>query len=134
MSGVTANLNNTPIQVDTGNDSIVIVHNLETIPGGKTLDVTGFTPDVIKAGHLVIKDASGNHKPMPVNSGGTNYDALPANHTYVGIVISSVLKTKPFVGIMVRGTMNDDAFKNGGGFPTPSGAKTALNLIRFTKD
>jgi hypothetical protein len=35
---------------------------------------------------------------------------------------------------MVRGTVNEQAFANNGGFATPDGAKTALSLIRFTKD
>lgn len=133
MSGTTANLNGSINQVDTGNDSIVIVANIETIPGGKTLDTTGFTPEVIKAGHLVIvEDATGIHKPMPIS--GTDYAAKPANHSYVGVVVLSVLTTKPLVSVMVRGTMNDQAFINGGGYATPAGAKTALTLIRFAKD
>lgn len=132
MSGTTANLNNTGDTFDTGNDSIVIVSNLETIPGGKTLDVTGFTPLVIPAGHVVIEETStGVLKPMPVT--GANYAALPASHTYKGIVISSVLTTKPFVGIMVRGSMNKNASKYGIASILTALA-TALPLIRFTKD
>jgi hypothetical protein len=68
MSGTTANLNNVGDNFDTSNDSIVIVSNLETIPGGKTLDTTGFSPAVIPAGHLVIEEtATGVLKPMPVS-------------------------------------------------------------------
>jgi len=132
MSGTTANLNNTGDKFDSANDSIVIVSNLETIPGGKTLDVTGFTPPVIPAGHVIIEvTATGVLKPMPVT--GDNYAALPANHTYKGIVISSVLTTKPFVGIMVRGTVNKNASKYGIA-SILSALSTALPLIRFTKD
>lgn len=131
----TANLNSEGISVDTGNDSIVIVLNAETIPGGRTLDVTGFTPDVIKAGHIIIEEtATKELKPMPVNAGGTAYAALPANHTYKGVLVASILKTKPFASILVRGTVNEKAFENGGGYPTPAGAKTDLVLIRFTQD
>lgn len=131
----TANLNSEGISVDTGNDSIVIVLNAETIPGGRTLDVTGFTPDVIKAGHIIIEDtATKELKPLPVNAGGTAYAALPANHTYKGVLVASILKTKPFASILVRGTVNEEAFKNGGGFTTPADAKENLVLIRFTQD
>jgi hypothetical protein len=131
----TANLNSEGISVDTGNDSIVIVLNAETIPGGRTLDVTGFTPDVIKAGHIIIEEtATKELKPMPVNAGGTAYAALPANHTYKGVLVASILKTKPFASILVRGTVNEVAFQNGGGFATPAEAKTDLVLIRFTQD
>lgn len=132
MSGTTANLSNTGDNFDAGNDSIVIVNNLETIPGGKTLDVTGFAPAVIPAGHLVIEETStGVLKPMPVS--GTAYAALPASHTYKGVVISSVLTTKPFVGIMVRGSVNKNASK----YTIASvltAVKAALPLIRFTQD
>lgn len=132
MSGTTANLNNTRDNFDTSNDSIVIVSNLETIPGGKTLDTTGFAPVVIPAGHLVIEEtATGKLKPMPVS--GTAYDALPADHTYKGVVVSSVPTAKPFVAVMVRGSVN----KNASFYTIASvltAVKAALLLIRFTQD
>jgi len=117
---------------DTGNDTIVIVKVLEAIPGGKTLDVTSFTPDVIPAGHLIIKETStGVLKPMPVT--GSAYAALPASHTYEGVLISTILKSKPFAGILVRGTVNQAA-----SFYTIASVltavKAALPLIRFTQD
>lgn len=132
MSGTTANLANTGDNFDTGNDSIVIVSNLESIPGGKTLDTTGFTPDVIPAGHIVIEqNSNGVLKPMPIS--GANYAAMPASHTYKGVVVSSVLKTKPFVAVMVRGSVNRNASKYGIA-SILSAVATALPLIRFTKD
>lgn len=66
----TANLNNEATKIITGNDSIVIVDNFQSIRGGRTLDVTGFTPDVIQAGHMIIKDSDGEYKPMPVKGSG----------------------------------------------------------------
>jgi hypothetical protein len=117
---------------DTGNDSIVIVKVLEAIPGGKTLDVTGFTPDVIPSGHLLIEEtATGVVKPMPIS--GANYGALPASHTYKGVLISTILKSKPFAGIMVRGTVNKNASFYGIA-SVLTAVKTALPLIRFTQD
>lgn len=102
----TASLNNTGTSIDTGNDSIVIVEYISGVPGGRTLNVTGFAPDVIPAGHLVIEEtATGDLKPMPVE--GTDYAALPAGHTYAPyVVVASVLKTKAMVGLMDRGTVN----------------------------
>jgi hypothetical protein len=129
MSGTTASLDNTKETVDTSNDGIVIIANLETLPGGKTLDVTGFTPNVIKEGHIVIEEtATGNLKPMPVT--GNNYAALPANHTYKGVVIAGILKTKPFAAILIRGSVNKVASP----YPVTSAVVTALPLIIFTKD
>lgn len=123
-----ANLNNDPQTVDTGNDSIVIMSCLEDVPGGRTLDTTGFTPTVIKGGHVVIQDADGEYKPMPVS--GSNYAVLPADHTYLGVVKASVLTTKPMVSIVVRGAINQVASP----YPVTAAIKTALPLIRFTQD
>jgi hypothetical protein len=219
----TANLNNESSTIDTSNDGIIIVDNMQSIRGGRTLavDQNVFSDQVIPAGHVVIKEtATGDYKPMPivnepngvatVNSlvGGTGYttgtyenvplqggsgsgalgtvvvgaggdvtgvtitkkgkdykvgdvltvpgayaggtattnstvtvatlaggtyDALPSGHTYAGINISTIPVTKPFAGILVRGTVN----------PTPmkydisgilAAVKTALPLIDFRAD
>lgn len=132
MSGTTANLQNNPTTVDTSNDGIVIIANMETIPGGKTLDVTGFSPAIIPAGHLIIEETStGVLKPMPIS--GAAYAALPASHTYKGLLVATILTAKPFASILVRGTVNKNASK----YTITSvlaAAKTALPLIRFTQD
>lgn len=132
MAGTTASLNNAEVSIDTGNDGIVIIKNLETIPGGKTLDVTGFTPDYIPGGHIIIEEtATGVLKPMPVTDNA--YATLPTGHTYKGVNISSILTKRPFSGIMVRGSVN----KNASVYDITSilaAVKTALPLIRFTQD
>lgn len=128
----TADLASKGPDYNTGNDTIVIVKVLEAIPGGKTLDVTGFVPDVIPAGHLIIEETStGVLKPMPIS--GAAYAALPASHTYKGVLISTILTKKPFAGIMVRGTVN----KNASFYTIASvltAVRTALPLVRFTQD
>ncbi len=131
----TTSLNNDGINITTGKDGIVIVRNLDSIRGGRSLDVTGYTPDVIQAGHLVIQDASTppNFKPMPVNGGATAYAALPAGHTYAGIVIATILTKKAMVGILTNGTVNPNAT------PFPMGSvlsavQTALPQITFRAD
>lgn len=122
----TANLNDQREVVDTGNDSVVIINPIECVTGGRTLDTTGFTPEVIKAGHIVIKDAEGVRKPMPVT--GDAYAALPADHSFDGVVVGTVATAKPMVSIMVRGTVNEKASP----YPVTEAMKTALHLIRFT--
>lgn len=118
-------------QVDTSNDSIIIRSLLEDIPGGKTLDVTGVTQDVLNAGHLIIVEtASGVHKPMPVNTTGDAYEALPAGHTFKGVLVATILTAKAFASIMVRGSVNKVASVIA---PTTA-AITALPLITFTND
>lgn len=129
----TVNLNNEAQQIITGKDNIVIVDNFQSVRGGRTLDVTGFTPKIINAGHIIIKDSEGEYKPMPVNAEGTAYAALPEDHTYAGVLIASIPTNKAFAGIMIRGTVNINAS------PYPlesilSAVKTALPLIVFTSD
>lgn len=128
------NLNNAQESFDAGMDNIVIVDNFQSIRGGRSLDVTGYPKDVIRAGHVVIKETStGNYKPMPLNSGGTEYNTLPVGHSYAGILIASIKKDKPFASILVRGTVNVNATP----FKMTSiieAVKTALPLIDFRAD
>lgn len=132
MAGTTANLHNDGDNFKTGNDGIVIVKNLEVIPGGKTLDTTGYAEATIREGHIVIQEtATGAYKPMPVS--GTAYAALPGGHTYAGVVISSVRTSKPFVSVLLRGSVNHVA----GPFDATAiiaAVRTALPLIRFIQD
>lgn len=129
------NLNNDGEQIITSNDSIVIVDNFQSIRGGRTLDATGFTPDVIKAGHVIIQMTTSpyDYKPMPLNGGATAYASLPANHQYAGILIATIRTKKPFAAILVRGTVNPAAapFDMSG---ILAAVKTALPQIDFRQD
>ena len=118
----TANLTSKE-SIDTTNDSVVIVKNLETVAGGRTLDVTGFGDEEISAGHVIIKEtATGEYKPLPTT--GT----LPASHTYAGILVASIRTVNAQAAIMVRGTVNEAYAK----YTIPAGA--ALSLIRFINE
>lgn len=120
---------NTGTQVNTGNDPIVIVKVLEDIPGGKSLDVTGYTPTEIQAGHVIIKqDSNGVCKPHPVS--GATYAATPASHTVIGVSIASVRSSLAMVGVMVKGRVNEAAAP----YPYLAGNKTALPGITFATD
>lgn len=114
-----------------GNDSIVIVRHLDSYRGGRVLDVTGYTPEIIKAGHLIIKEtATGELKPMPVNSGNTAYGTLPEGHTYEGVNMHTILTKNPQASILTNGTVNPVASP----FTPPAGAVTALINIQFRAD
>lgn len=128
-----ANLTTDPIEVITGNDNIVIVNHFDGIRGGRTLDVTGYAPKVIQAGHLIIKTSAGDYAPMPINEAGDAYAALPEGATYAGYLVTTILTSKPFAAIMVRGTVNPKATP----FdmtPIMSAVKTALPLIDYQED
>lgn len=89
---------------------------------------------VLKAGHVIIEEtSSGDLKPNAITTGV--YDALLGGHTYKGILYATVLVAKPLASIMVRGTMNEEAAEKAALLPPVlAAAKTALPLIRFTKD
>jgi hypothetical protein len=133
MSDTTANLNNTPVEVDTTMDSVVIIKVDHDIPGGKTLDVTGVTDEVLKAGRVIIEEtATGKLKPLKIVSGA--YESLPSVHTYKGVLIATILLKKPFASVMLAGNVNEQAAINYELPAFPSGAKTALTHILFTQD
>ena len=121
--------------LDTSKDSIVIRLNTFTLEGGRVLDVTGFAPANIQAGHIVIReDATGVYKPNPVT--GTAFDALPADHSYAGIVVASVDKVTQGggVAVMTQGAVNIEAMPYTMTTAIEGALKTALNQIYFTYD
>ena len=91
-----------------GKDPIVIRKYIAGIKGGKVLDVSGFTEEYIRAGHVIIRDTNKDvYKPMPVQDGA--YSSLPSNHEYVGVAVASKSVKEPFVSIMHTGVVNDVA-------------------------
>lgn len=91
-----------------GTDPIVIRNFVAGIKGGKVLDVTDYTEEFIRAGHVIIRDTTNeNYKPMPVSDGA--YAELPANCEYVGVAVSTVSVKEPFAAIMYSGEVNDVA-------------------------
>ncbi len=114
--------------IDTTNDSIVIVHNMETIPGGKTLDVTGWGKTTIPAGHPIILDDDGEYKPIALDS-NDEIDTANAAKT-VGILVATILTESPLAAIMVRGTVNKEAAV----YAIPAACQSPLSLIRFMSE
>jgi hypothetical protein len=105
-------LTNEPQEVLTGNDNVVIVDNFQSVRGGRTLDVTGFTPEVIRAGHVIIRGTTGDkdYKPAPVTkdgaiatlgaiTGGTGY----ANGTYSAVALSGGRGSGAIADVVVSG-------------------------------
>ena len=76
------NLNNEPNEIITGDDNIVIAKYLDGIEGGRSLDVTGYSLNVIKAGVPAITDGSWTDKPIPVNEDNTAFGTLPDVYCY----------------------------------------------------
>ena len=97
-------LNKTGEFVDTSKDGIVIINALGDIPGGATLDVTGFT-GVLKAGHVIVKTtATGVYKPLALS--GTSYDSKDAGDEWVGVLKASIPVSDPRAAIVTIGQIN----------------------------
>lgn len=120
------NLNKETINYEDGNDAIVIVNDLGDIPGGRSLDVSEVTADVIRAGHiLIVNDTTKEVKPLGVSSGA--YVSLPSGHSYLGVLKHSVLKTDARAAILTIGQVNAAASP----YPVTSAIKTGLPRIEF---
>ena len=93
---------------DTGKESVIIRNYVNGIMGGVILDMTDFSDEFIKCGHIIIRSTeNGEYKPMPVKDGA--YEALPVNHEYVGICMTTAPADTPHVGVMTAGEANDKA-------------------------
>lgn len=102
-----ANLNRESQFVDDGLESIVIVKELASIPGGRTLDVSGVSADttVIKAGHILIQNTTTKEiSPLGVNDNA--FVALPSGYSYYGVLKASVLVKDAQAAIMTMGMVN----------------------------
>lgn len=120
------NLNKENTTYGDSNDAIVIVTALGDIPGGRALDVTEVTEDVIYAGHiLVINDTTKEVKPLGVS--GDAYVSLPSGHSYLGVLKHSVLKEDARAAILTIGQVNAAACP----YPITAAIKTGLPRIEF---
>lgn len=119
---------NEKAQVVFGNDSIVIQKFIAGIKGGRALDVTDFSADVIYAGHVIITDGNGVYKPLGVSEGA--YAALTEGYSYAGILVSSISKSRPMAAIMTIGQVNSEAVP----YAIPDGFAAACPRIEFIKD
>lgn len=122
----TASLNRDNYLIDDGNDYKVIVRDLADVPGGRTLDMTGWTDDVVRAGHIIkYNSATEVYSPLAVSSG--DYVSLDTNEEYIGVLKATVLKDKPFAAIMTMGEVNAAASP----YPVTSTIKAGLPAIKF---
>lgn len=120
------NLNKEKNAYDDGNDSIVIIKDLGDIPGGRALDVSEVTDEVIRAGHiLIVNDTTKEVKPLPVTNNA--YAAKPSGYSYHGVLKHSVLKTDARAAILTIGQVNAAASP----YPVTAEIKAALPNIQF---
>lgn len=120
---------------DSGIDAVVIRQYNGGITGGRALDYSDFSDDVIKAGHFVERkkvDGVYEYKPMKVLDG--KYQELDSNYEFAGVVVRARLKGEA-VAIMDDGRVNDEAmpyqFKDEA---QRTAMKTALPNLIFEHD
>lgn len=121
----TVDLNRDSYLVDDGNEGKIIIANLADIPGGRALDMTGYTDEVVKAGHIIIKKANGEFAPLGVTDGA--YDSLDTGEEYAGVLKASILAAKPFAAILTVGEVNAAASP----YPVTSTIASGLPQIKF---
>jgi hypothetical protein len=93
-----------------GNDPIIIRKHVDGKKGGVVLDVTGFTDEYVRCGHVIIKkviDGKDVFMPMPVSEGA--YASLPNGAVYFGIAEASKATSEAFVPVLTIGEVNDKA-------------------------
>lgn len=101
MARTYANVSNSR---EFGGDKVCITRMLADIPGGVVLDTTGYKDEVIKEGQVIVHSAASDvYKPLAVS--GNAYGAAEEGFAPVGVVISTVPASEPFVGVMTMGQM-----------------------------
>ena len=120
---------------DSGMDAVVIRQYNGGIIGGCALDYSGFTDEVIKAGHLIVRkkvDGVYEYKPLATSEG--KYTDKQSGEEFAGVVVRSRLKGEG-VAIMDDGRVNDEAmpyqFKDEA---QRTAIKTALPNLIFEHD
>lgn len=125
----TVSLNRDNYLIDDGNDSKVVITDLAGIPGGRALDMTGWTPDVVRAGHIIKHNTvTDEYAPLGITgSDNDTYASLGENEEYAGVLKVSVLKTKPMAAILTMGEINAAACP----YAITSTIKAGLPQIKF---
>ena len=122
----TVNINRDEYLLDDGNAGKVIIRDLADIPGGRALDVTNWSEDVVKSGHIIAHNTeTGEYFPLGVTNDA--YNALGTNEEYAGVLKVAVLKTKPAAAILTIGEVNAAASP----YPVTDDIKAGLPQIKF---
>lgn len=119
-------LNKEVLQVDDSLDGIVTIQALAELPGGRTLDVSGITDSVIKAGHVIVRDTANDvYKPLTITASA--YVTLPTKHEYVGTLKFAIPTSDPRAAIVLAGLINEAASPA----PVTTAIKSALPGIKW---
>ena len=122
------------IKFNSSLDTVVIRQYIGGITGGRALDYSGFSDEVIKAGHVIVKQTTDGevvYSPLGVESGA--YKALSTGQSYAGVVVASKNNGEA-VAIMDNGRVNDEAVPYPITEEMKTAMKTALPQLVFEHD
>lgn len=130
----TADLNLTNETFDDGLETVLIRRKGGRIIGGRTLNMTGFTEDKVKGGHIIIKSKTDNYdlRPLPVSNGA--FGALAEGFEYAGILVRTATAKDPRAAIQYDGEINDLAMPYPLTDALRAALKTALPSLHFDHD
>lgn len=130
-------------QVVFGKDDVVVQQFIADIPGGRTIDFTGWSgkngADIIPAGTVIIKGTVSGatvYRPHPVTSttseGVTTwaYDTITSGFAVVGVLYRTITRTNPQGSVLIAAKLNSVALP----YAMTSAQKTALPTILFVSD
>lgn len=117
-----ADLNLTNETFDDGLETILIRRKGGRIIGGCTLNMTGFTEDKVKGGHIIIQSTTDekDFRPLPVSDGA--FGTLTSGFEYAGILVRSATRKDPRAAVQYDGEINDKAMP----YPLTAELKAAL--------
>jgi hypothetical protein len=128
-------------EVVFGKDDVIIQKLIADIAGGRTIDFTGWTPDKIQAGTVIIKGTVSNatvYRPHPITAGTApnpdTYGTLAEGWSVVGILYRTITRSNPQGSILIIGVVNETAAQEAGLPAYTSAIKTALKDVQFTSD
>lgn len=130
-------------EVIFGKDDVVVQQFISDIPGGRTIDFTGWTgkdgTDIIPAGTVIIKGTVSGatvYRPHPVESTTTEgvttwaYDDITSGFVVAGVLYRTITKDSPQGSILLAAKLNSAALP----YAMTSAQKTALPNITFIVD
>ncbi len=124
----TRTLNGDPEQVVVGTEGMVFESLQDSLTKGAILDLTGFTGTEIKEGHLILKDANGNFKPMPLNTAKDAYaTSIPTGYSAYGLCPVTTRLDEAMCPVGLRGRVNEALLP----YTLTTDMKTALKHIIF---
>lgn len=134
-------LTTTQTEVVFGKDDVIIQKLIADIPGGRTIDFTGFTGDKILAGTVIIKGTVSSatvYRPHPITAGTApspdTYGTITEGFAVCGVLYRTITKDNPQGSIMIDGVVNEAAAQEAGLPAYTSAIKTALTNIKFMQD